>query len=125
MKIDPFLFVCSFFFGTGCTFENSPSAILGTWYTGSNQTITTIFSSDNTYHMDADGDGVMEINGIYSVLGEMVALSDVKEAFGCARQSIGIYKFKISENTLTLEPVEEACDNRKIIASNWIKNANN
>jgi hypothetical protein len=104
-----------------CNSASSPAALIGTWHT-QNAQIKGIFRSNNTYELDFDGDGNTEIKGVYSVHGSRVAMSDLQGDHACGGETIGIYRYKISDDTLIFTLIEDGCENRKNnTGAKWIK----
>ncbi len=107
---------------TACSNTTSPDKLIGTWQIAQNQQIKGVFKANNTYQLDMDGDGNTEIEGVYSIHGSRVAMSDLKGKSACDSELIGIYRFEITDDTLTFTPIAEGCDERKSNTSlRWVK----
>ena len=107
-----------------CNPAASPNELIGTWHTSQNVQIKSTFQFNNTYEIDFDGDGSTEVKGVYSIHGRHVAMSDLQGAHSCNGETIGIYRYQISDDTLIFTLVEDGCEERKNnTGAKWIKMA--
>lgn len=121
MRIHILFIPFALFFLNACT-SSSSTDLIGTWHTSQNERIKSTFKSNNTYEIDYDGDGNTEVQGVYSIYGGRVAISDLKGAAACNEEMIGIYQYEISDDTLIFTPIEDGCETRKSnTSSKWVK----
>jgi hypothetical protein len=87
-----------------------------------NSTVTWVFS-DQTYELDLENDGSIEVVGRWETEGNHLYLWDTGGPMGCPESQRGEYSFVISENMLQLNLLEDICPGRKMMGPNikWIR----
>jgi hypothetical protein len=107
--------------------SHSQNDLIGTWvgeFTNDYQTmeITWEFSVD-TYHLDMNKDGSIEVSGRWEIQGIELYLWDNSGLMACPETQKGIYKYEISNDILNLTLVEDECPGRRMMGSaiKWIK----
>ena len=61
-------------------------------------------------------DGELVVKGTYSVVEDQLTFNDEEGLLACrAGQARGLYKWALDDDTLSLTPIEDQCDGRKVI----------
>ena len=72
------------------------------------------FADDSLFTVSKDGELV--VKGTYSVVEDQLTFNDEEGLLACrAGQAIGLYKWALDGNALSLTPIEDQCDGRKAI----------
>lgn len=105
----------------GCANFMGAKSVAGTW-TNSLGTVW-IIKADNTFDVDRDHDGKVDIHGTYAIQGDTFTITHnegEKVPKGC--NGPGEYKFNHQGNNLTFTLVHDTCkDRKKNVLSPWTK----
>ncbi|MEE9249038.1 MAG: hypothetical protein V3U79_10130 [Dehalococcoidia bacterium] len=72
------------------------------------------FADDSLFTVSKDGELV--VKGTYGVVEDQLTFNDEEGVLACrAGQAIGIYKWALDDNALSLTAIEDQCDGRKAI----------
>ena len=72
------------------------------------------FADNNLFTVSKDGELV--VKGTYAVVEDQLTFSDEEGLLACrAGQAIGLYKWALDDDTLSLTAIEDQCDGRKAI----------
>lgn len=100
------------------------SEILGAWKAQNpdipNSVVTFTFSADNTYEIKVELIDATEpaemLNNSYEVSDSTIKFTDVDTSCG---DVVGEYTFKVEDNVLSFDPVNDECESRKDVLSSW------
>lgn len=79
--------------------------------------------SDQTYELDLENDGSIEVSGRWETKENHLYLWDTGGPMGCPEAQRGEYTFEINENTLRITLVDDICPGRKMMGPGikWIR----
>ena len=96
-------------------------SIVGTWTVfaaegnGQERVATIIFEPNSSYKVDTDVDGTYDITGTYTLQDGNLTMKDTSGANSCP--DAGTYKYRITENKMQMELVDDPCRGRHSMAS--------
>jgi CubicO group peptidase (beta-lactamase class C family) len=100
------------------------NSLYGVWtQVRSNRRVTRTFFPDNKVQTNFQDDGEIDVWGFYDVEENKIEFSDIG---GSACVPKGIYTFKIKNDTLRFQEIQDDCDGRKLsLLNTWIRQVNN
>jgi len=89
----------------------------GTWelsYPGQDgNTYTMVMEiKEDTHTIDMDGDGTAEVEAGHEIEGDVVTVWSTGGEMACPPEMKGKYRYTVTETTLTIEKIEDPCENR-------------
>ncbi len=77
-----------------------------------------IFNADGTHSVNMNGEVV--VKGNYVITENVISLTDKEGQAAC--EGTGKYKWKVQENSLGFEKIEDTCDGRAAaLSQTWVK----
>lgn len=67
---------------------------------------------EDAYTIDFGNDGTPEVKGKYSTEGDQITVQDVEGAMACPADAKGIYKFEVTDTSMTMTIVKDDCPGR-------------
>lgn len=79
------------------------------------------FNEDGSHTVSVNDN--VAVKGSYTVTGDEIVLTDKEGQFACDGSLSGKYKWKLNENNLMFEKIEDGCDGRAAALSGqtWVK----
>jgi|GEM_PF-1610317 hypothetical protein len=111
------LFILMAYLVSNCESKEPEDALIGKWvYEFPDNNIMLEFKTDGTYGVDthSNDERPEEIIGVYKVKEGEVTMKDSLGMGACNQaDQIGNYTFKVKEDTLYLQLIQDKCDGRK------------